>query len=328
MEGIIGESPRLHSVLRQVRQVAATDATVLIQGETGTGKERIARGIHALSGRAAAPFVPFNCAAVPAALLESELMGHERGAFTGALGRRIGRLELARGGTIFLDEIGELPLELQPKLLRVLQEREFERLGSAQTQRMSARVIAATNRDLRAMMAQGSFREDLYYRLSVFPIALPPLRDRKEDIPLLARYFVNELASRLSRNVTAPSGEALERLLRYDWPGNIRELQNVLERAVILSAEGSRELPESVDVPELTPSSPEPLARALKLVALEPQRLPPSDALAEHDRAHILKVLHESNWVIAGPRGAAARLEMKRTTLNARMKKLGIARRA
>jgi transcriptional regulator with GAF, ATPase, and Fis domain len=322
--GIVGESAALVAVLRQLRTVAATDSTVLIHGETGTGKERVARGIHELSARAQSPFVSVNCASIPAALLESELMGHERGAFTGAIGRRIGRFELAGDGTIFLDEIGDLPLDLQPKLLRVLEEREFERLGSAQTRRLSARVVAATNRDLRALVAHGKFREDLYYRLNVFPITLPPLRERKDDIPLLARHFVGELGRRMGKSFEAPRGQALERLLNYDFPGNIRELQNVLERAVILASGGT------VDVPELE-SPLGPLAERSRGPAEPPPTsslLVRSQALADHNRDHILSVLNETNWVVAGPRGAAARLAVKRTTLNYRMRKLGIVRGA
>jgi len=309
VSGIVGASAPLRAVLQQVEAVAKTEATVLIQGETGTGKERIARRVHELSDRAQGPFVTLNCAAIPATLLESELMGHERGAFTGATGQRIGRFELAEHGTLFLDEIGELPLELQPKLLRLLQEREFERLGGNRTVRADVRVVAATNRDLKAMAAQRTFREDLYYRLSVFPIAVPPLRERRQDIPLLARYFLEQLGCRMRKGVGPLSARSLGRLLDHHWPGNIRELQNVLERAVIL-ADG-----DSIDVPQLAtdaPASPTPRTQALNEVS----------------KAHILSILKETNWVIAGPRGAAAKLDMKRTTLNFRMKKLGIARQA
>jgi DNA-binding NtrC family response regulator len=306
--GIVGSSLALRTALQYVHAVAATDTTVLIQGETGTGKERVARALHALSERARGPFITVNCAAIPANLLESELLGHERGAFTGALTQRIGRFELAHNGTIFLDEIGELPMDLQPKLLRVLQEREFERLGSSRTVRTNARVIAATNRDLKQMTAERSFREDLYYRLSVFPISVPPLRERKDDIEPLAHHFVQELATRLGKRVGTLSVRSLERLLAYDWPGNIRELQNVLERAVIFADGDTIDVPALVDAPRPAPVRPD------------------SQALEAISRAHILRVLNETNWVIAGPRGAAAKLQMKRTTLNFRMKKLGIVR--
>jgi DNA-binding NtrC family response regulator len=323
--GIVGSSAPLRAMLEHVRAVAATETTVLIQGESGSGKERVARALHDLSERAAGPFISVNCAAIPAALLESELMGHERGAFTGATGQRLGRFELAQDGTIFLDEIGELPLSLQPKLLRILQERQFERLGGTRTLRSNARVIAATHCDLRAMTHDHSFREDLYYRLSVFPIDVPPLRERMEDIPLLARYFVDLIASRMGRPNEGLSQRSLERLLNHHWPGNIRELQNVIERAIILARDGRIEIPELGESNPRrgpSPSSPPP----------EPDRAGvhahPSQGLAEVSKAHILRVLNETNWVIAGPRGAAARLEMKRTTLNFRMKKLGIVRRA
>lgn len=311
--GIVGSSAALRAALRHIRTVAPTDTTVLIQGETGTGKECVARALHELSGRAEAPFISVNCAALPASLLESELMGHEKGAFTGALSQRAGRFELAHNGSIFLDEIGELPLDLQPKLLRILQEREFERLGGARTIRSNARVIAATNRDLKKMVSERTFREDLYYRLSVFPIVVPPLRERVEDIPLLTGYFVAELASRLGKKIEGPSLQSLERLLRYDWPGNIRELQNVLERAAIV-ADGAR-----LEVPAL-------VAGAERLDPIQ-ESPPRSAALAEISREHILRILNETNWVVAGPGGAAAKLEMKRSTLNFRMKKLGIVRR-
>jgi len=309
VSGIIGASAPLRAVFRQVEAVAKTEATVLIQGETGTGKERLARRVHELSDRARGPFVTLNCAAIPVTLLESELMGHERGAFTGATGQRIGRFELAEHGTLFLDEIGELPLEVQPKLLRLLQEREFERLGGTRTMRADVRVVAATNRDLKAMVAQGTFREDLYYRLNVFPIVVPPLRERSQDIPLLARHFLEQMGGRMRKDIGPLSALSLERLLEHRWPGNIRELQNVLERAVILADGGS------IDVPRLATNAPAP-------------SVPRAEALDEVSKAHILRILKETNWVIAGPRGAAAKLDMKRTTLNFRMKKLGIARLA
>ena len=301
---IVYASTKLARVLDQVRSVAPTDTTVLIQGETGTGKECIARALHEASRRSDGPFVQVNCAAIPAGLLESELMGHERGAFTGAIHRRIGRFELARNGTIFLDEVGELPLELQPKLLRLLQEREFERVGGSETIRSNARVIAATNCDLGQMVRARTFREDLFYRLDVFPIVVPPLRERKRDIPVLANHFAELFAKRMGRPVRRLEPHVLERLVAYSWPGNIRELQNVIERAMILSRD------ETIDLPPLDP----------------PRETFPSDALADVNRAHILHVLRETNWVVAGPSGAAARLQMKRSTLNYRMKQLGIAR--
>jgi len=328
VDGIVGTSPALRTLLQQVKTVAATDSTVLIQGETGTGKERIARALHDLSAHKAGRFVKVNCAAIPSGLLESELMGHEKGAFTGALSQRIGRFELAHDGTIFLDEIGELPLDLQPKLLRILQEREFERLGSTRTVRSNARVLAATNRDLASMVAARTFREDLFYRLSVFPVRVPPLRERAQDIPLLAQHFAREIAGRMGKHVQDLSPEALGRLLDYPFPGNIRELQNVVERAVILAENGI------IELPELAAPSSDPLglhldtASSLKPAALHAARafVPRSQGLAEMSRAHILRVLNETNWVIAGPNGAAARLEMKRSTLTFRMKKLGIVR--
>ncbi len=304
---IVGASAPLREVLRQVASVAATDATVLIQGETGTGKELIAQAIQAASGRRARPYVPLNTAAIPAALLESELYGHERGAFTGAVTRRLGRFELARDGTIFLDEIGELDLALQPKLLRVLQEREFERLGGARTLRTAARLVAATNRDLLPMVQAGAFREDLYYRLAVFPIRLSSLRERRDDIPLLVAHFLDQMAARAGKVVAPPSPPTLARLQQHDWPGNIRELQNAIERAVILAAGG----PLQIELPR---------ARAGSGAAGG------DDALASVERAHILRVLARTNWVVGGPAGAAARLAMNRTTLNHRMKKLGIRR--
>jgi len=263
--GIVGTSKALRAALRKIETVAATDATVLIMGETGTGKECLARALHELSARRQGPFVKVNCAAIPANLLESELLGHEKGAFTGAAARRIGRFELAHEGTLFLDEIGELPLELQPKLLRVLQEHEFERIGGARTVRSNARVVVATNRNLKAMVAERLFREDLFYRLNVVPIVAPPLRDRKEDIPLLARHFANALAHRLGRPVKEPSSELLERLVRYRWPGNVRELQNVLERAAIMAPAAA----DSDDDFDLDAPDPEPAE------ASSPGRAPP-----------------------------------------------------
>jgi transcriptional regulator with GAF, ATPase, and Fis domain len=301
-----------------VDAVAATDATVLVCGESGTGKELIARAIHRRSARSHGALVKVNCAALPSALLESELFGHERGAFTGALGRRIGRFELADDGTLFLDEVGEMPLDVQPKLLRVLQEREFERLGSSHTLRSHARLVAATNRDLTAMMGERSFREDLFYRLNVFPIRVPPLRDRREDIALLAHAFVTKLARRMNKHIRAICPATLARLETYDWPGNIRELHNVLERATIL-ARG----------PVLEIAPPLVLARTSSSPNDRGGGSPPaphSDALDQVERAHILSVLSSTNWIVGGPNGAAIRLGVKRSTLNFRMKKLGIER--
>jgi formate hydrogenlyase transcriptional activator len=308
-EEIVGESPLLRAVLKQVETVAPTDSAVLIQGETGTGKELIARAIHNLSPRREHTFVKVNCAAIPAGLLESELFGHERGAFTGAITQRIGRFELAHRGTIFLDEVGDIPLELQPKLLRVLQEQEFERLGSARTIRVDVRLVAATNRDLEEMVAARTFRSDLYYRLRVFPLVMPPLRERQEDIPMLVRYFVQKYARRMNRAVETIPSETLDLLVRYSWPGNIREMENLIERAVIVSPGSVLRVPLS-DLKLPT----EPAAGSLL-------------TLEAAEREHILKALEATNWVLAGPRGAATMLGMKRTTLQSRMQKLGLARR-
>jgi formate hydrogenlyase transcriptional activator len=304
-EEIIGESPALQAVLRQVEVVAPSDSNVLICGETGTGKEQIARAIHALSARSRSTFVKLNCAAIPTGLMESEMFGHERGAFTGAVSQRIGRFELAHHGTLFLDEIGEIPLDLQPKLLRVLQENEFERLGSSRTIRVDVRLVAATNRDLAQMVQAGEFRADLYYRINVFPIQMPPLRARADDIPLLVRYFAQQVARRMGKKITTIPAEAMEKLTRYPWPGNIRELQNLIERAVILSPGEVLRIP------------------------LEEMKAPaqaPAQTLAQTERQHILQVLRATDWVVGGPQGAAARLGMKRTTLQSRMIKLGISR--
>lgn len=306
---IIGESDSLRRVLEDAARVAATDSTVLICGETGTGKELIARMIHERSPRDSHAFVKLNCAAIPTGLLESELFGHEKGAFTGAVTQRIGRFELANNGTLFLDEIGETPLELQPKLLHVLQEQEFERLGGSRTIHTNVRLVAATNRDLAEMVGQKVFRSDLFYRLNVFPIRVPPLRDRVQDIPLLAWYFVRKFASRMKRNIETIPPETMDRLCNYRWPGNIRELQNVIERAVILSTGPALEL-------FLSDTSAE-------------QRNEPGAAfgtLKEAERKHILAVLEDTKWVLGGPNGAAARLGMKRPTLQFHMHKLGISR--
>jgi formate hydrogenlyase transcriptional activator len=310
---IVGQSAALRRALGHVETVAPTQSTVLIYGETGTGKELIARAIHDRSGRRAGAFVKLNCAAIPTGLLESELFGHEKGAFTGAIAQRIGRFELANGGTIFLDEIAEVPLELQPKLLRVLQEREFERLGSSRTLRTDARLIAATNRDLTAMVEEGTFRSDLFYRLNVFPVQVPALRERSEDIPLLVRHFAHEFSRRMNKRVDTVPTESLQALTQYQWPGNIRELQNVIERAVIVSTGPVLRVP----LPELKQSHVNGKASAAS-----------QDTLEEAERKHILKVLEEASWVLAGPQGAAARLGMKRSTLQYRMTKLGIARSA
>jgi formate hydrogenlyase transcriptional activator len=314
-EGIIGRSGTLRAVLEQIKIVAPTDSTVLILGETGTGKELIAQAIHRRSLRRDRPFVRVNCAAIPSGLLESELFGHERGAFTGAIARKIGRFEMAHGGTLFLDEIGDIPPELQPKLLRVLQEQEFERLGSTQTTRVDVRVVAATSRDLPQMVANREFRSDLYYRLNVFPVRLPALRERREDIALLVRHFVDHCAKRMNKPVERVPQEALEVLLAHTWPGNVRELQNFIERAVILS-------PGKVLRP--------PLAE-LKALTAEPAveggaASAGAATLKDVERKHIVQALAESNWVVGGPKGAAARLGLQRTTLISKMQRLGVSR--
>ncbi len=307
-EEIVGESAALKRVLSQVETVASTDSSVLILGETGTGKEVIARALHDMSPRRERTFVKVNCAAIPTGLLESELFGHEKGAFTGAIMQKVGRFELAHRGTLFLDEVGDIPLELQPKLLRVLQEKEFERLGSTATQHVDARVVAATNRDLAQMVEDRLFRSDLYYRLNVFPIVVPPLRERAEDIPLLVRYFAQKHARRMDRHIETIPAEEMEALTRYHWPGNVRELENLIERAVILSRGPTLHVP----LPEDRLSGEAGAAYPVTLEAAE--------------REHILRTLADTNWVIAGPNGAAVRLGMKRTTLQSRMAKLGIFR--
>ncbi|HWC96723.1 MAG TPA: sigma 54-interacting transcriptional regulator [Candidatus Sulfopaludibacter sp.] len=314
-EEIVGKSEALRYVLKQVETVAPTDSTVLIYGETGTGKELVARALHNLSGRSSGAFVKLNCAAIPTGLLESELFGHEKGAFTGAISQRVGRFELAHRGSVFLDEVGEIPLELQPKLLRVLQEREFERLGSSRTLRTDARLIAATNRDLAAMVDENKFRSDLYYRLNVFPIRVPSLRERPVDIPLLVRHFVQQFSRRLGRHIDTIPSETMEALVQYHWPGNIRELQNVLERAVIVSTGPVLR----VSLEELRPIAPRrPEAR---LTGSGDMR----SVLDDTERQQIETALEQSGWVVAGPKGAAAVLGMKRSTLQARMQKLGIS---
>ena len=310
-EEIVGESPALRHVLTQVQIVAPTDSTVLIQGETGTGKELIARAIHNLSSRGARTFVKLNCAAIPTGLLESELFGHEKGAFTGAIAQKIGRFELAHGGTLFLDEVGDIPLELQSKFLRVLQEQEFERLGSNKTIRVDIRLVAATNRDLAAMVTDKSFRSDLYYRLNVFPILNPPLRDREGDIPALVHYFTRKFAKRMNRRIDTIPADTMTALSRYHWPGNIRELENFIERAVILSGGSSLAVP----LTELKPH-----------VSRTPEDRPALSTLEDAEREHIRQALRQANWLVGGPSGAAARLGMKRTTLQSRMAKLGIER--
>jgi formate hydrogenlyase transcriptional activator len=306
-ESIIGNSAALESALKQVKRVASTDSTVLIQGETGTGKDLIAHAIHKLSSRNGRPFVKLNCAAIPVDLLENELFGHDKGAFTGAIAQKIGRFELADKGTLFLDEVGDIPPVLQPKLLRVLQEQEFERLGSTYTRKTNVRLVAATNRDLTEMVRQGEFRMDLYYRLNVFPIQLPPLRARREDIPALVRHYVDKYARQMNRRIETIPSRAMEAFANYLWPGNVRELQNFIERAVILSPGSVLEPPFA----ELEQETVEPASSKLS-------------TLEEIEREHILRAIRESNWVIGGPKGAAARLGIKRTTLAYRIQKLGI----
>ena len=307
-EQIIGRSAALRRVLRHVEIVAPTDSGVLIHGETGTGKELIAQAIHNRSARRDRPFIKVNCAAIPSGLLESELFGHEKGAFTGAIMRKPGRFELADKGTLFLDEVGDIPLDLQAKLLRVLQEHEFERLGSTRTQQVDVRVIAATHRDLKQMVEEGTFRSDLYYRLHVFPLTVPPLRDRCEDIPLIVRHFVDKYSQRMSRLIETISDRTMEVLTNYAWPGNVRELQNFIERSVILSPGTSLRAP----LDELTQET----VHAVQA---------PLSTLEEMEREHVLRALKASNWVTGGPKGAAAKLGMKRTTLAYRIRKLGIA---
>jgi formate hydrogenlyase transcriptional activator len=307
-EQVVGNSVALESVLELVERVAPTDSTVLLQGETGTGKELIARAIHNISSRCGRPYIKLNCAAIPFDLLESELFGHEKGAFTGAIAQKIGRFEMADRGTLFLDEVGDIPLALQSKLLRVLQEQEFERLGSTRTHQVNVRLVAATNRDLADMVRRNEFRSDLYYRLKVFPILLPPLRARREDIPTLVEHFVEIYSRRMDKQIERVPPETMSALSSYEWPGNIRELQNFIERSVILS-DGSvlrSPLAELKSSPEL--GSPE------------------ATTLEEAERNHIRKTLERTRWVVSGPNGAAARLGMKRSTLYFRMQKLGISR--
>jgi transcriptional regulator with GAF, ATPase, and Fis domain len=333
LEEIVGQSPALLDALEKVNRVAKTDATVLISGETGTGKELIARAIHSASHRHDKPLIKLNCAALPAGLVESELFGHEKGAFSGALSRRVGRFELAHGGTIFLDEVGEVPLEVQVKLLRVLQEREFERVGGVGSIKVDVRVIAATNRDLLKSIREGKLREDLYYRLNVFPIALPPLRNREGDVPLLVQFLVARFAARVGVRIESIGKATLERLNRYSWPGNIRELENILERAVILSNGPTLEIdPEvfasasadrSQGADSLIPTTPEVVGL---IAAGGQQTLPPLESLEANERNHIVAALEQTGWIVDGPRGAAKILALHPNTLHSRMKKLGIAR--
>jgi formate hydrogenlyase transcriptional activator len=311
-DNIIGTSSAMQQVFEMVMKVADAESTVLILGDSGTGKELVARAIHFHSGRAEKPFIPVNCGAIPESLLESELFGHERGAFTGAIAQRIGRFELAHHGTIFLDEVGDIPPELQPKLLRVLQEQEFERLGSTRTTRVDVRLVAATNANLAERVDEKQFRSDLFYRLNVFPILIPPLRERREDIPLLVRHFAQEFARRMKKQIDTIPAAAMKSLSEYNWPGNVRELENFIERAVIISS-GS----------ELQPPLAELVQRKRSAAMIAAND---ATTLEEAEREHILRTLKDTKWVIGGPVGAAARLGMKRTTLQYRMKKLGIAR--
>lgn len=321
LNDIIFQSRVMKNLLRQVEMVATSDSTVLLLGETGTGKELIARAIHKLSQRAASPLVKMNCAAIPASLLESDLFGHEKGAFTGATNTHIGRFEMADGGTLFLDEIGDMPLELQPKLLRVLQEREVERLGGNRVIPVNVRMIAATNRDLHQMVQDREFRSDLFYRLNVFPIVIPPLRERPEDIPLLATWFTQKLAARMNKTIDTIPASALQALCCYPWPGNVRELQNVIERAVILTQGNTLNLQLSDLKIASSPTLSHQPPAAIKLPPMFNPRIPEND---DNERERILQALRETNGIVAGPKGAAKKLGLKRTTLLSRMQRLGI----
>jgi formate hydrogenlyase transcriptional activator len=314
-ERIIGDSAALESVLDQVEQVAPTDSTVLIEGETGTGKELIAHAIHNASQRCGRAFIKLNCAAIPLDLLESELFGHEKGAFTGAIAQKIGRFEMADKGTLFLDEVGDIPPALQPKLLRVLQEQEFERLGSGRTHKVDVRLVAATNRDLVKMVTRGQFRSDLYYRLNVFPILLPALRERREDIPELVTHFVKLFSRRMGKQVDSIPPETMAAFQWYSWPGNIRELQNLVERAVILSRDGVLPNPLHKRRTDVMPTTQHRFAAGSSSMTLE-----------DSDRTLIVETLEQAGWIVGGPRGAAAKLGLKRTTLLAKMRRLGILR--
>ena len=313
-ERIIGKSAALESVLEQVEQVASTDSTVLIEGETGTGKELIAHALHNASQRVERAFIKLNCAAIPLDLLESELFGHEKGAFTGAIAQKIGRFEMADKGTLFLDEVGDIPPVLQPKLLRVLQEQEFERLGSGRTHKVDVRLVAATNRNLENMVARGQFRSDLYYRLNVFPILLPALRERRQDIPALVTHFVKTFSCRMGKEVASISPETMAAFQWYSWPGNIRELQNLVERAVILSRDG------------VLPNPLHKKQREHMIPSLHRAGTFQSSTLEDSDRTLIVETLEQVGWVVGGPRGAGAKLGLKRTTLLAKMRRLGISR--
>jgi formate hydrogenlyase transcriptional activator len=314
-ERIIGNSAALESVLDLVEQVAPTDSTVLIEGETGTGKELIAHAIHNASQRVGRAFIKLNCAAIPLDLLESELFGHEKGAFTGAIAQKIGRFEMADKGTLFLDEVGDIPQALQPKLLRVLQEQEFERLGSGRTHKVDVRLVAATNRNLVKMVARGQFRDDLYYRLNVFPVLLPALRERREDIPVLVTHFVKMFSRRMGKQVDSVPPETMAAFQWYSWPGNIRELQNLVERAVILSRNG------------VLPNPLHKKQTEIMIPSLHHTRtFPSSMTLEDSDRTLILETLEQAGWIVGGPRGAAAKLGLKRTTLLAKMRRMGISR--
>jgi transcriptional regulator with GAF, ATPase, and Fis domain len=310
-EEIVSKSKNFHRVLQQIQQVAATDATVLILGESGTGKELMARAVHNISNRSKRPLVKVNCATLPANLIESELFGHEKGAFTGAMDRKIGRFELADGGSIFLDEIGELPVELQAKLLRILQEGEFERLGNPKTMKVNVRVIAATNRNLQQAIEKKEFREDLYYRLNVFPIVCPPLRDRKEDIPLLVKHFCQKHEGKIGKKITNVSPKVMDALMAYDWPGNIRELENIIERAMIISPDDTLEYGEWIPAEKVMSNG---------------NSTPSKTKLEDVEREHIIEVLKKTGWKVSGEKGAAKILGLNPTTLEARMKKMGIKR--